>query len=55
MIMHVMSACPSLALSAIIYRHNFALRIVYYHLVYAYDIDTTPVLLYVPNDIESMM
>lgn len=54
-LMHLLSACPKYAVSAYIHRHNAALRVLYFHLRSTYRIDETPVLPYVPNDIESVV
>ena len=54
-LMHVLSACPSLAASSYVYRHNSALRVIYFHLRHAYGIDITPVIPYVPPDIEEVV
>lgn len=54
-LMHLLSACPYYAASLYIDRHNSALRVVYYHLRHAYGIDRTPVLPYVPGEIESVV
>ncbi|GLV43782.1 hypothetical protein CBL_20537 [Carabus blaptoides fortunei] len=54
-LMNVLSASPSLASSAFIYRQNTALRVVYYHLRHAYGIDAIPVLPYIPDDVESVV
>jgi len=53
--MHLLSACPVQAVSGYIYRHNAALRVLYYHLRHSYGIDQTPVLPYAPGDIESVV
>ena len=54
-VMHLLSACPTYAVSAYIQRHNAALRVLYYHLRHSYEIDETPVLPYAPGDIESVV
>ncbi|WP_165309811.1 hypothetical protein, partial [Enterobacter cloacae complex sp. 4DZ3-17B2] len=54
-LMHLLAACPIYAVSAYIERHNAALRVLYYHLRSTYGIDATPVLPYVPTDIESVV
>lgn len=54
-LMHLLSACPVYAVSAYIHRHNAALRVLYYHLRHSYGIDRTPVLPYVPGEIESVV
>lgn len=43
-LMYVLSTCPSLALSGYVYSQNTALHVIYHHLRYAYDIDTTTVI-----------
>ncbi|GLV33392.1 hypothetical protein CBL_20137 [Carabus blaptoides fortunei] len=40
--------------SAFIYLHNSALRVVYYHLRYAYGIDAISVLPYIPDDVMTL-
>lgn len=54
-LMHLLSACPKYAVSAYIHRHNAALRVLYYHLRSAYGVDKTPILPYVPSEIESVV
>ena len=54
-LMHILSACPSYAVSAYIERHNAALRVLYCHLRHAYGIDETPTLPYALGDIESVV
>uniref|UniRef100_A0A6V7LE95 Reverse transcriptase domain-containing protein n=1 Tax=Bracon brevicornis TaxID=1563983 RepID=A0A6V7LE95_9HYME len=52
---HLLSACPTYAVSAYIHRHNAALRVLYYHLRHSYGVDGTPVLPYAPGEIESVV
>jgi hypothetical protein len=54
-IMHIISACPFYAVSMYVHRHNAALRIVYYHLRHKYGVDITPVLPYLPGEIEAVV
>lgn len=54
-LMHLLSACRSLAQTAYVYRHNAALRVLYYHLRHSYGIDATPMLPWVPGDIEAVV
>ena len=53
--MHLLSACPIYATSVYIHRHNAALRVLYDHLRHSYEVDRTPVLPYVPGEIESVV
>ena len=53
--MHLLSACPTYAITSYIHRHNAALRVLYYHLRHSYRIDETPVLPYIPGDIETVV
>nr|CAH7715135.1 unnamed protein product [Callosobruchus chinensis] len=54
-LMHLLSACRTYAGTAYVHRHNAALRVLYYHLRHSYGIDETPVLLYAPGNIESVV
>ena len=54
-IMHILSACRVHAPSGYIERHNAALRVLYFHLRAAYEIDKEPVLPYVPLEIEAVV
>src|SRR5699024_5003156 len=38
-LMHILSACPVLASTAYVHRHNAALQVLYYHLRHSYGID----------------
>jgi hypothetical protein len=52
---HLLSSCPFYAGSYYIYRHNAALRVIYYHLRQHYGIDATPFVPYAPGDIEEVV
>jgi hypothetical protein len=54
-ITHILSACPTYAQSLYINRHNAALRVLYFHLRFAYGLDEQPILPYVPQEIESVV
>src|SRR5699024_8136098 len=53
--MHILSACPVLASTAYVHRHNAALRVLYYHLRHSYGIDQAPTLPHLGGDIESVV
>jgi hypothetical protein len=53
--MHLLSACPVYARTLYIYRHNSALRVLYFYLRHKFRIDQDPVLPYAPGDIETVV
>lgn len=52
---HLLSGCPFYAVSYYIYRHNAALRVIYYYLRQYYGIDNSPVVPNAPRDVEEVV
>lgn len=53
--MHVLSACPTLCQTGYIYRYNCSSYYLFFSLRHYYGIDTSPILPYVPTDIERVI
>lgn len=51
---HLVSSCPSYAATTYIYRHNAALRVLYYHLRHHYGIDAAPVFPFSPGGLRKL-